>query len=187
MADLLFFAGSLRSGSFNKKLLNQAAIMAENLGASVNKVDLRDFPMPIYDGDIEATSGLPDAAKQLKKICAASSGFFIASPEYNSSISGILKNTIDWVSRTDPANPDLQPFSGKVAAISAASPGALGGLRGLVVLRMLLGNLGMLVVPQQYALSFADKAFDDSGALLDLKNKAALENVVKQLVKYREV
>src|SRR2546422_11581460 len=134
---ILAFAGSTRTESFNKKLIKIAAQGARNAGAEVTLVDLRDLPMPLYDGDLEANSGLPENAKKFKELMFANNGLLISSPEYNSSFSGVLKNAIDWASReaTDDEKP-LACFVGKVAVLMSASPGALGGLRGLVQLRM---------------------------------------------------
>jgi NAD(P)H-dependent FMN reductase len=134
--------------------------------------------MPIYNGDWEDKNGLPDAAKKLKEIFINHDGFFIASPEYNSSFSPLLKNTIDWMSRGDDG---LAPFKGKVAAIAAASPGGLGGMRGLVPLRMLLANIGVHVVPEQMALSNASDFFDDNDIIMSDDKKKMLEGVVKSL------
>lgn len=169
---ILCFAGSLRQDSYNKKLVKIAMQAAKEGGAEATFIDLKDFPMPIYDGDIEAESGLPETAKQLKKIFKEHQGFLISSPEYNSSYSAALKNAIDWVSRPEPGEKPLEMFSGKVAGVMAASPGALGGLRGLVTLRMLLGNINVLVVPNQIAVSGAADAFDEKGNLKDEKKQA---------------
>lgn len=162
--------------------MKEAFDIAGELGASPTYIDLKDFPMPIYDGDLEAESGLPEHAKRLKKLFRESDGLFLASPEYNSSISPLLKNSLDWISRPEPNEPSLVAFSGKVAAISAASPGGFGGMRGLVPLRMMLGNIGVFVIPNQLAIPFADKAFDASGKLTDEKQKETLRGVVKQFV-----
>ncbi len=133
---ILAFAGSTRSASFNKRLARIAAEGARKAGADVTFIDLRDYPMPLYDGDLEDKEGLPANAKKLKEIFLAHKGLLIASPEYNSSMPGVLKNTIDWVSRvSDPKEVPLACFDGKVATLMSASPGALGGLRGLVHLR----------------------------------------------------
>jgi len=181
--SLIVFAGSAREDSVNKKIARVAASIAETAGANVTLIDLRDYPMPLYDGDLEAREGLPDAARELKGLFRSSDGFFIASPEYNSSLPPLLKNTIDWVSR--PASSDEPPlvaYKGKVAAIAAGSPGSTGGMRGLVPLRMMLGNIGMHVVPQQLAIAGAPNAFDANGNLTDTDRMRALEGVVHQLV-----
>ena len=181
MTKLLFLSGSIRKDSVNKKLAKEAYNIAKTLDVEASYIDLKEFPMPIYDGDLEAESGLPDNAKKLKKIFAESDGFFIASPEYNSSFSALLKNTLDWISRPEENEAPLIAFNGKVAALGAASPGGLGGLRGLVPLRMMLGNIGVFVIPNQVAISSAFSAFDGTGNLNE-KQKPMLQSVVKQLV-----
>ena len=139
--------------------------------------------MPIYDGDLEDASGLPEAAKRLKQVFREHDGVFIASPEYNSSIAPLLKNVLDWISRKHEADePMLSAYQGKVMAIAAASPGGFGGLRGLVPLRMMLGNIGVLVLPEQLAISFADTVFDAEGNLSDDKHRKVLERMVSRLV-----
>ena len=137
---ILAFAGATRTESYNKKLIRAAAAIAEASGAAVTLLDLRDLNMPLYDGDLEATHGLPDGAKRLKAMLLEHDGLLISSPEYNSSISAVLKNSIDWASRPVQGQAPLAEFRGKVAGIMAASPGMLGGLRGLVHLRAILGN-----------------------------------------------
>ena len=178
---ILAFAGSTRTESFNKKLVRHAAAGARAAGAEVTLVDLRDFPMPLYDGDLEASEGLPENARKFKALMAAHQGLLIAAPEYNSSITGVLKNTIDWASRQSPGEKPLASFTGKVAALLSASPGALGGLRGLVHVRAMLGNIGVLVVPEQIAVPKAHEAFDAAGAFKDAKQQAAVENIGRVL------
>lgn len=179
---ILAFAGSTRAGSFNKLLAREAASLASAAGAEVTVVDLRDLALPLYDADLEAASGLPAAAKQWKASLAGAQGLLIASPEYNSSITAVLKNAIDWASRPAPGEAPLAAFSGKVAALVSASPGALGGLRGLVHLRAILGNIGVLVLPDQLAIGKANEAFDAKGMLVDQKQRQGLERIVKSLV-----
>jgi len=182
-AKLIFFAGSARAESINKKLANAACGYASSKGAEAEFIDLKDYPMPIYCGDLEDKEGLPDAAIALKEKLAACDGFFIASPEYNSGYSALLKNTIDWLTRPNPKTEEqLNAFKGKVAAISATSPGGLGGLRGLVPLRSLLGNIGIFVTPTQIAISNGFNAFDENGALSDERQKAMLEACVTELM-----
>lgn len=181
-ARILVFAGASRTGSFNKKLAAQAAAAARAAGGDVTHVDLRDFPMPIYDGDFEATEGIPEHAMRMKQLFLSHDGLLLACPEYNSSITGLLKNTIDWVSRVAPGETPLQCFDGKVASLVSASPGALGGLRGLVHVRAILGNIGVFVLPTQLAVSKANEAFDEAGKLKDAKQQATLEKIARQLV-----
>jgi chromate reductase len=180
-AKVLVFAGSLRRDSFNKKLAQLVAKDAERAGAEATFIDLADFPLPIFDEDLEK-AGTPDAALRLKKVFIDYDALVICSPEYNSSITAALKNAIDWVSRPAPGEGSLAAYQGKVALLLAASPGALGGLRGLVHLRSILGNIGVMVMPGQYALAQAHNAFDEQGALKDRKVAAAISNLVQQLV-----
>src|SRR5437870_4161763 len=179
---ILAFAGSLRTESFNKKLVRVAADAVRSAGGEVTLIDLRDYPLPIYDGDLEAASGIPENGKKLKQMFIQTHGFLISSPEYNSSITGVLKNTIDWVSRPAPGEPSLVGFTGKTASLVSASPGALGGLRGLVHLRSILGNIGVIVLPEQLAVSKANDAFNPDGSLKDDKQKAILAKIGGRLV-----
>lgn len=169
MSKILAFAGSLRSDSYNKKLARIAAEGAREAGAEVELIDLSDFPLPIYDQDLEDADGLPENSLRLKALFAAADGLLIASPEYNSSLTAVLKNTIDWISRAGEGEAPLIAFRGKVAGLVAASPGALGGLRGLVHLRSILGNMGVLVLPDQVAVPKAYQAFGEDGDLNDPK------------------
>ncbi len=171
---ILAFAGSLRTGSYNSKILAVAADGARAAGADVSRIDLRDFPLPPYDGDLEAAEGLPANALKLKDLFRAADGLLIASPEYNSAISGTLKNVLDWVSRTAPGEKPLEGFKGKVAALCSASPGALGGIRGLASVRLILGNMSVVVLPDQVAVPKANEAFDDEGNVVDAGRRKAL-------------
>ena len=179
---LLAFAGSLRTGSFNKKLLKVAAEAATEAGAEVTVADLRDFPMPLYDGDIESSTGLPEPAKRLKALFLENDGLLIASPEYNGSMTAPLKNALDWVSRREGEEPPLAAYRGKTAALVSASPGALGGVRALVHVREVLLNMGVLVIPQRHALSRANTVFDEAGAMTDAQQEAAVMAVAAALV-----
>lgn len=183
MAKLLFLAGSSRKQSLNKKLAELAANMAQEIGAEVTVVDLIDYEMPLYNGDLESEQGIPDTTKRLKQLFIEHDGFFIASPEYNGSFSPLLKNTIDWVSRSSEENEaPLVAYKGKVAALGAVSPGALGGLRGLVPLRMLLGNIGVTVIPSQIAIGAGFKAFDDTGKLINESQAKMLQASIDELI-----
>jgi chromate reductase len=180
---ILAFAGSTRSGSYNKQLSHVAADAARVAGAEVTWIDLRDLKLPLYDGDDEEANGLPEGAKTLKRLMIESHGFLISSPEYNSSITGVLKNAIDWASRTESDDePDLLAYRGKVAALVSASPGALGGLRGLVTLRSLLGNIGVVVLPDQVTVPRAHEAFDEEGKLKDARKQEQVEALAQRLV-----
>ena len=150
MVKILAFAGSTRQESFNRKLIRIAAQGAENAGAAVTLVELADYPMPLFNQDLEASEGMPQTAHDLKQLFIEHDGLLIASPEYNSAFSPLMKNTLDWVSRVErDGEPLYAAYRDKVAAILSASPGGLGGIRGLVFLRMLLGNLGITVLPEQ--------------------------------------
>lgn len=164
---IVAFAGSLRRDSWNKKLVKVAADGAGSAGADVQYVDLKEFPLPVYDGDDEAETGLPANALRLKEIFNAADGMLISCPEYNSGYSGALKNTIDWVSRRLEGEKPLSAFRDKPVAVMAAGPGAGGGRRMLPTLRLLLSNLGMHVLPQYHGLAHAGEAFDDAGNLKD--------------------
>ena len=182
-AKLIFFAGSARQDSINKKLARLAANMAEAEGASVTYIDLKDYPMPLYDGDLEAETGLPENAIKLKEVFLEHDGFFIAAPEYNSSISPLLKNTLDWISRAhQEKEAPLSVYRNKVAALGAVAPGALGGLRGLVPLRMMLSNIMVQVVPTQVAIPSGFTAFEDNGALKDENMNKMLQNTIREFV-----
>lgn len=178
---ILAFAGSLRKDSLNKKLVQVAAKGARGAGADVTYIDLRDYPLPVYDGDFEAESGIPENALKLKQLFREHQGLLIASPEYNSSISGALKNAIDWISRSEPGEPMLACFTGKVAGLLACSPGQLGGLRGLVAVRSILGNIQVHVIPDQFVVPNAGDAFGNDGDLKDRKQQEKAEKIGKQL------
>lgn len=179
---LAAFSGASRKESFNKKLLEQAVTAARQAGAEVTVVELAAYNMPIYDGDDEAASGLPAGALEFKKLLRESDGILIASPEYNSAYSALLKNAIDWASRSGKDEPPGSVFAGKVAGIVSASPGALGGLRGLFALRELLQNLGVTVLPNMQAVGQAMSAFNDDGTLKDEKTAAGVAGVAGGLV-----
>jgi|SRR5579864_5369869 len=179
---ILAFAGSTRKDSFNKKLIRIAASAAEAAGAEVTLIDLRDLPLPLFDQDLEAAQGPPENARKLKSLMIAHDGLLIASPEYNSSITAVLKNAIDWASRPAPGEPPLVAFKGKVATLMSASPGALGGLRGLVHLRSILGNIGVIVLPDQISVSKAFEAYNPDGTLKDPKQQAGVEELGRTLV-----
>lgn len=181
---ILAFAGSTRKESFNKKLVKVAAQAAEDEGAEVTVIDLKDFPMPLYDGDDEAATGLPPKALELKKLMQESDGFLIASPEYNSGYSAVLKNAFDWASRkSEEGEAGLSAFTGKYAGLLSASPGAMGGLRGLYQLREVLQNINVTVMPVMHALGKAHEAFNDDGSLKDEKTAQSVKNIGANLVR----
>jgi NAD(P)H-dependent FMN reductase len=174
---ILAFAGSLRQGSYNKKLIRIAVAGARAAGAEVTLIDLRDLPLPVFDEDLETRDGLHPNGRKLKDLFLAHDGLLISSPEYNSSISAALKNAIDWVSRPCEGEPPLGCFIGKVAALMSASPGNLGGLRGLVHVRAILGNIRVIVLPDQVAVPKAHEAFTEDGRLKDARQHAAVEKL----------
>ena len=159
---LLAFSGSARLESWNQQLVGVAARHAKNLGAVVTELNLGDLDLPIFDEDLEKDSGAPEGALRLKRMMFEHHGFLIACPEYNSSITPLLKNAIDWASRPAAGESPLQAFRGKVCGLMSASPGALGGLRGLVHVRAILGNIGVLVVPDQAAVGAVMNAFNET-------------------------
>ena len=179
---ILAFAGSLRRASYNKMLVSVAAQGAREAGAEVTLIDLAEFPMPIYDGDIESASGIPDSALKLKKLMKGHQGFLISAPEYNSSISAALKNVIDWTSRPMEGESNLECYAGKVIGLMAVSPGALGGLRGLFHVRDIFLNINSIVLPNQYALSGANDAFDDQGSLKDAGTRTKVHSIAARVV-----
>ncbi|MCA9294923.1 MAG: NAD(P)H-dependent oxidoreductase [Phycisphaerales bacterium] len=182
-AKIIAMTGSLRADSWNTKLARIAAEVARSAGADVTFVELRDFPMPLYNQEIEDSSGLPEHAQRLKDLFKTNHGLLLSSPEYNSSITGALKNAIDWISRPQPDEPPLAAFDGKVVGLMSASPGALGGLRGLVTVRSILGNIKCLVLPDQFALSKAHEAFDDSGALTNENARKQVTAIANKVVR----
>jgi NAD(P)H-dependent FMN reductase len=180
---ILAFAGSTRIDSYNKKLVKIAAAGAKVAGAEVTYIDLRDLPLPLFDEDLEAQEGLPANARTFKDLLISHQGLLIASPDYNSSLTAVLKNAIDWASRPAPNEAPLAAFAGKVASIMSASPGTLGGLRGLVHLRSILGNIKVLVLPDQIALPKAYEAFNADGTLKDPKQQESIEKLGDGLTK----
>ncbi|MBI5770671.1 MAG: NAD(P)H-dependent oxidoreductase [Verrucomicrobia bacterium] len=174
---ILAFAGSARRESFNKKFLAVAVAVAREAGAEVTLLDLNDLPMPLYHGDLEDASGLPENARKLVALIAQHDALLVASPEYNTMITPLLKNTIDWCSVADE-----NPFTGKVAAVISASPGAFGGIRSMHMAQQLLLKLGCHVVSGQCALPAANKAFDADGRLLDARADKSVRALVQQLV-----
>lgn len=177
---LLAFSGSSRQDSLNGKLLAATVQDARAAGATVTELDLRALALPIYDGDLEDGAGLPAGCLVLKQALREHEALLIASPEYNGFFSPLLKNAIDWASR--PQEGQASPFAGKAAALLAASPGSLGGIRGLPALRILLSNLGVLVVPGQMSLPYAGEAFDQEGRLASAAQREMLQRVVGELL-----
>jgi chromate reductase, NAD(P)H dehydrogenase (quinone) len=181
---ILALAGSARRDSWNKKLVRIAAEGARTAGALVTLIELEDYPLPLFNQDEEAAYGLPENGRKLKDLFISHPGLLISSPEYNSSLSALLKNTIDWVSRPAPDEPPLAGFTDKVAVVMSASPGALGGLRGLVHLRSILGNIGTVVLPATMSISKAHEAFAEDGSLEDAARQARVEKLGADLAAY---
>jgi len=179
---ILAFSGSARRASHNQRLATYAAGLLETAGADVTLINLRDHPLPLYNGDEEAESGAPTGLAELKDQFESHDGLLIVCPEYNSSITPLLKNTIDWLSRQLDDDTPMRAFRGKTAALMSASPGALGGLRGLVHVRAILGNIGVLVMPDQLAVAGAASAFGEDGELVDENYRKRAEAIARNLV-----
>ncbi len=178
---ILAFAGSSRIDSFNKKLVQFAIAGARNAGAEVRYVDLLDYPMPLFNEDLEKQEGLPPKVVEFKHLLREHQGFLISCPEYNGSITPLLKNTIDWASRPELNEKPLSCFKGKVAALLATSPGGLGGIRGLVHVRAILEGIGVFVIPEQKAIPNAGQAFDELGQLKDERQAQGVLAIAQKL------
>lgn len=176
---VLAFAGSTRVDSVNKKLIAEAANVAHQMGADVTVIDLKDYPIPLYDEDLESREGMPSKAVQLRKLMIQSDVILIASPEYNASLSAVLKNALDWASRGEAGGGSREAFKGKKFAIMAAAPGSKGGARGLVHLRTIVEDIGGTVIPFQVAVAGAFNAFDEQGHLKSEKIKIELQKLVQ--------
>lgn len=182
---ILAFAGSVRNESFNKKLVKIAMKGAQEAGGEVTYIDLRDYPLPIYDQEIEDREGLPQNALKLKELMWQHEGFLLSCPEYNSTMTPVFKNAIDWASRM--ASKDevyLSCFIDKAVTLMSASPGNLGGMRGLVHVRAMFGNIYSLVLPRQKSVSQADKAFTPEGNLKDPKQHEEVLHLGRGLVEF---
>jgi chromate reductase len=186
---LLFFAGSQREASFNKRLARLGAAIAEANGIAATFADLGDYPMPLYDGDLEAAEGAPENARKLKHLMGLHTGIFIASPEYNSSITPLLKNSLDWVSRIreDGESPN-EVYKTRVFALGSASPGGMGGLRALNTVRQVLElGLGALVLPEQFAVARAADAFEENGHLKNKDTQETFKALIQKLARAAHV
>jgi NAD(P)H-dependent FMN reductase len=184
LPKILVLSGSIRKRSHNTRLAALAAKELTLADANVSRISLVDYPLPLYDADQDLVSGPPPNALKLKQMMAAHHGIFIASPEYNASITPLLKNTIDWVSRVrERGEPPYAAYRGRVFALGAASTDALGGVRGLLTLRQVLElGCGALVVPEQIAVGNAEHAFDEMDNLKDPRHSAALKVLVRRLI-----
>jgi chromate reductase len=184
---ILVIPGSLRTGSLNAKLAATAAYELAQLGADVTRISLADFPLPIYDGDLQTKSGVPKHAVNLKRMMSAHHGVLMVTPEYNSSVPPLVKNIIDWVSRVQDAQETRgQVFRERPFAIAAASEGRLGGTRALSALRLILSACHATVTPNQLALSFASQAYDDMDRLKHPADVEALAALVRQLIEFSQ-
>jgi chromate reductase len=181
---ILVFPGSTRAGSHNVRLAALAAKELTLIDADVTRISLADYPLPLYEADLEANAGAPANALKLKQMIMAHHGVFIASPEYSASVTPLLKNAIDWVSRVrERGDPTYAAFKGRVFAISAASPGASGGLRSLMALRQILElGCGALMIPEQVAIPQADQAFDDMDNIADTRTANLFRAQLTRLV-----
>ncbi len=180
---ILVFAGSIRSGSHNARLAAFATKELALTGIDVTRISLEDYPLPLYDGNLEASSGPPENALKLKRMMGANHGVFIASPEYNASVTPLLKNTIDWISRVrERGEPPLAVFKNRVFALGGASDGAYGAMRSLMALRQVLElGCGALVIPEQVAVMRASEAFDEMDNLKDERSANALKRTLQRL------
>ena len=181
---ILVFPGSTRTGSHNVRLAALAAKELTLLDADVTIISLADYPLPLYEGDLEANAGAPADAIKLKQMIMAHHGVFIASPEYSASVTPILKNAIDWVSRVrERGDPTYAAFKGRAFAISSASPGRIGGLRSLMALRQILElGCGALVIPEQVSIQRAESAFDDMDNIADAGTASQFRTQLERLV-----
>ena len=184
---ILVIPGSLRTGSLNARLAATAAHELGQAGADVTRISLSDFPLPIFDGDLQGKSGVPKHAVNLKRMMSAHHGVLVVTPEYNSSVPPLVKNAIDWVSRVqDPQESRGQVFRDRPFAIAAASEGRLGGTRALAALRLILSACHATVIPNQLALSFASEAYDDMDRLKQPADVEALAALVRQLIEFSQ-
>lgn len=181
---ILLFAGSTRTGSINQKLVDAAAKAVEAAGGAATPVSLRDYPLPLYDGDLQTRDGIPEPAKKLVDLFFEHQGVFIASPEYNASFSPLLKNALDWMSRIAvEGRPPLPAFKDRAFALGAVSNGAMGGYRGLTQLRSMMElGLGALVLPEMVAVGGAATAFGEDGGLANERTAGLLAQVAGRLV-----
>jgi len=184
---ILVIPGSLRTGSLNARLAATIAAELAVAGADVTRISLADFPLPLYDGDLQAKSGIPKSAINLKRMMSAHHGVLIVTPEYNSSVPALLKNAIDWVTRVhDLPEARGQVFRERAFAIAAASESRLGGTRALAALRLILSACQAPVIPSQLALSFANEAYDDMDRLKHPADIEALKALVRQLIEFSQ-
>ncbi len=175
---VLLFSGSTRKDSYNKKLIMEAARALAKLGAKHQVIDLNDFPMPFYDGDLEAASGMPEKAKVLRKLMIEHEVIVIASPEYNRSISAVLKNAIDWASRGENGGSSRTAFKDKTFVLLSAGPGSYGGKRSLIHLRTIIEAIGGKCLLDEFSVPNAHNAFDQKGTLTDPQLQEGLQELL---------
>lgn len=182
-SQILAFSGSLRKESFNQKLVEHAAELARKKGATVKVITLRDYPMPILNEDDEKATGIPENALKFRELLKSHQGFIVGCPEYNSSITGVLKNAIDWASRPRQSEKPLECFAGKLVALTAASQGMIGGLRGLDHCREILGNIQCHIVPGMVSVGGIHEAYDDKGQLKNERTRGLMDALIDTLVR----
>ena len=183
LPKILVFPGSNRSGSWNAKLAGTLVKALAMLECEVTRITLRDYPLPIFDEDLESQKGVPEYATKLARLFHQHDAVVIVSPEYNCSVTPLTKNTVDWVSRvSSDGREKIAPYKHKVFGLASASPGKFGGVRGLFHLRATLGNCGALVISEQVSVTFAEKAFDENDALNDEGLRGLISNFCKSLV-----
>lgn len=180
--QVLALAGSTREDSLNKKLVLETAALARQMGAHVTVIDLKNYPIPFYDGDLEAQEGMPANAKKIRDLMIKSDVIFIASPDYNGSMTAVLKNVMDWASRGERGGASREAYKGKKFAIMCASPGAKGGVRGLAHLRTVLEFIGGTVIPQQMVIPKAHAEFDSQGHLTNEDIRIELQQFVQAAI-----
>lgn len=179
---VLAFAGSTREGSFNKKLAAEAAQIARQMGAKVTLIDLKDYPMPFYDADLESSRGMPVNARRFRQLMVESDALIIASPNYNGSFSAVLKNALDWASRGEKGGASREAYKGKKFALLSASPGRRGGAGGLAQLRVVIEDIGGEVIKTQVSIPCANSAFDAKGGLANADTKRELQQEIQKLL-----
>jgi NAD(P)H-dependent FMN reductase len=179
---ILAFSGSQRRGSFNDLLVRAAARGAAGEGVAITHLDWRGHGLPLYDPDLEKASGLPVEVLHFKALLKEHQGFLISAPEYNGSLTPLLKNAIDWATRPTPGEPLMACFKHKVVGLLSTSPGVFGGVVGLAQVRAILTRLGAFVIPEQFPVGEAGKLFDETGAMKDDKQRALAEAIGARLV-----
>lgn len=178
---MLAFSGSTREGSFNKQLIQEAASIAGKMGINATVIDLKNYQTPFYDADLEMRYKMPENAKALRNLMKQSEVILIASPEYNASVSAVLKNALDWASRSEDGSSSREAFKGKTFVLMSASPGRGGGARGLIHLKAIIEDVGGTIFPKQFVVPNAYTAFDEQGHLRDPKLQMELQHIIQGL------